>query len=95
MLEQPQPDIPSVIATLPKPILYQESDNGDVLAWTSGFEPDLHAARKLTGNCPACLMAAMRQAKIPVPMFTDFDYTKECKAVWDKINADDPAPWLA
>lgn len=94
MLEHSQPDIQAIIATLPRPVVSKESDNGDTLGWSPGFEPSLYEARRVSGNCPACLLASMRQAKIPVPLFTEFDYTKECKAVWDKVNADDPAPWL-
>lgn len=96
MLEQPQSDLPSIMALLPRPVLYAESDNGDTLAWPKDIDvaAEFGKARALARNCPACLLSAIRLAKIPVPLFTDFDYTKECKVVWDKINADDPTPWL-
>jgi hypothetical protein len=97
MLEQPQSDLPAIIALLPKPILYRESDNGDTLTWPEGFDVStaFGTARVKARNCPACLLAAIRQAKIPVPLFSsDFNYTEECKAVWAKINEEDQTPWL-
>ena len=42
--------------------------------------------RPACGNCPACIMAALRQSNIPVPSATDFDWTNEIKAIWDEIN---------
>ena len=97
MLKQKQADLPSVIFALPKPILFRESDAGDTLTWpddvnTEGVYLNL---KTLTRNCPACMLAALRQAKIPVPMIPEFDYTKECAAVWALINEGDPQPWLA
>jgi hypothetical protein len=32
------------------------------------------------------MLAALRQAKIPVPMLSGFDYTAETKAVWQQVN---------
>lgn len=42
--------------------------------------------REVCSDCPACIMAALRQSKIPVPIATDFNWTTEMKAVWDTIN---------
>lgn len=42
--------------------------------------------RKATGDCPACIMAALRQAKIPIPMVEEFNFTEEMKLIWDSIN---------
>jgi len=54
------------------------------------FEKALNASlpqlRDKCSNCPACIMAALRQKKIPVPMATDFNWTNEMKDVWDEIN---------
>jgi hypothetical protein len=43
--------------------------------------------REATGNCPACIMAALRQAGIPVGAVESFDFTEECKAWWAVFNA--------
>jgi hypothetical protein len=42
--------------------------------------------REVTDNCPACIMAALRQKGIPVPIARDFNFKDECKAVWAAFN---------
>lgn len=42
--------------------------------------------RVAANNCPACILAAIRQAGIPVRSVTDFDWTKEMEAVWKEFN---------
>jgi len=44
--------------------------------------------RKAAGDCPACMMAALRQAKIPVPMAEGFDFKAEMKSIFDGMNED-------
>ena len=46
----------------------------------------LPALRAATDNCPACIMAAIRQAGINVPIASDFHFTEEVKEFWDKVN---------
>jgi len=45
------------------------------------------AFRKAAGDCPACMMAALRLAKIPVPMAECFDYKKEMARVFEHSNS--------
>ena len=42
--------------------------------------------RELAENCPACIMAALRCKKIPVPMVESFKYTEEFKSAMDQAN---------
>ena len=44
--------------------------------------------RKKANDCPACIMAALRQKGIPVPVATDFDYKKEMESIFSEINED-------
>lgn len=37
----------------------------------------LPALRELTEHCPVCILAALRQRGIPVPIVTEFNFTKE------------------
>jgi hypothetical protein len=37
--------------------------------------------REATDGCPACILAALRQAKIPVPMVEGFDFKAEMASV--------------
>lgn len=42
--------------------------------------------REATGNCPACILAAIRQRYHEKPYLFEFDFKKEVKEVWDNIN---------
>lgn len=44
------------------------------------------ALREAADSCPACMMAALRQAKIPVPMADGFDFKTEMRVVLDDYN---------
>lgn len=71
-----------LVALLPDATAY----NAD---WTNEAHLALHEAlktamptlREETEGCPACIMAALRQAKIPVPMAEDFNFSTEMKLV--------------
>lgn len=57
----------------------------------------LHAAleiampklREATDNCPACILAALRQKKITVGMVPDFDFSAEMRTVFANKQDDD------
>ncbi len=38
--------------------------------------------REATDNCPACILAALRQAKIPIPCVDGFDFKAEMRRVF-------------
>ena len=71
---------------LPNPVPTEGTFNG----FQEGFEQELKAAipklREAAGECPACMMAALRQKKIPVPMAEDFSFTEMMKEIWADIN---------
>ena len=43
--------------------------------------------REEVDNCPACILAALRQKKIPVPMVDGFDFKAERQSIFNDINA--------
>lgn len=55
-----------------------------------GLRSAVHAVlpklRELTENCPACILAALRQRGIPVPLVTDFNWTTEFKEAQSAMN---------
>lgn len=53
---------------------------------TEALKLALPVFRIAAGGCPVCMMAALRQAKIPVPMAEGFDFSAEMKALWGGIN---------
>lgn len=94
MLEQEQTPIAKLTALLPDENQYRESWEGappDGFHYSIQFSVDVNAAipelREATNNCPACMMAALRQAKIPLPIVEGFDYQKELDAVWNDFWA--------
>ena len=46
----------------------------------------LPALRDACGDCPACILATLRQSGIRVPLITSFNFTKEVQFLWDCIN---------
>lgn len=82
--------IEDMLACLPKhDRAYYEKHSFDVSAEGDAVRLEIKQAvarlRELT-KCPACILAALRQANIPVPMADGFDFTTEMKAIWDDIN---------
>lgn len=56
-----------------------------------GLREAVHAVlpklRELTEDCPACILAALRQRGIPVPVVTDFKWSDEFKAAQERMHA--------
>ena len=46
----------------------------------------LAQVRNVSNNCPACIMAAIRQSGIPVPAVSGFNFTEEMRKVWADSN---------
>ena len=106
MFDFDQPDLAELIASLPNPEKYCEEHTVTLEFGKSysvisfpGLEKAVEKAmsklREKTQNCPACIMAALRQAKIPVRAIESFSFTEECKAWWDEFNEEqrDMEPW--
>ena len=74
-----------LVAMLPK-YPYVFSSDGEEGVFFVELANAITDVRAASGNCPACIMAALRQAKIPVPMVENFDFTAEMKTIMDGIN---------
>lgn len=79
-----------LVAILPANVPYEGDNYGNPSPKYSAFCDALRAAtpalRTETWNCPACIMAAIRQAGIPVPM-VEFDFKGEMQSIFNDINA--------
>lgn len=66
---------------------YSSADPDCISAQTLFFR-DLGTAmpklREATDNCPACILAALRQARIPIPCVGDFDFKTEMQRVFNE-----------
>jgi hypothetical protein len=58
----------------------------DAAAIKPALEIGMKALRDLTNNCPACILAALRQKGIPVPMVDGFDFKAELAEFWSEFN---------
>ena len=73
-------------ALLPKAVEIKTRLTGYDNYDSAAINAALPALRNAAGDCPACIMAALRQAGLPVPAATDFNFTEECAELWDNIN---------
>lgn len=85
-----------LVAILPKNVEWEGDDYGNPSLRYFSFCDALRAAtpalREATDNCPACIMAAIRQAGIPVPL-VEFDFKSEMQNIFDDINAQRRDDW--
>ena len=52
-------------------------------------EAAMPALRELTQNCPVCIMAALRQKKIRVPIVQSFNFKAEMEEIFKGINEEE------
>ena len=89
MTDNEQIDIKDMLAILPDPTEYIIKDDFLVsfnVAFDKIVDDALSKLRELTGNCPACILSALRQKGIPVPCAQNFHFKAECDNVWADIN---------
>ena len=55
-------------------------------AFCVALESAYPVLRDAAKGCPACIMAALRQKKIPVPMVDGFDFNKEMQTIFNEMN---------
>lgn len=53
------------------------------------FGEALIELRKLTNNCPACILAALRQGGFMPYYAKGFDYAEEVRVFWDRANMEE------
>jgi len=90
LAENDQKPMSVLVAILPNPDNYLFKDEDSYLQFHTKFYEVLDMAmqtlRNVTNDCPACILAALRQARIPVPAVQGFDYKAECKDFFDELN---------
>lgn len=75
-MQEGQSEMKDLIALVPKPDSTQVCPSLNVSA----------ELRDKANDCPICILAAIRQAEIPVHYFSGFDFKKECSEQWAQIN---------
>ncbi len=84
-----QPKISVLLECLPEPKPYEIIDEYGYVCYP-GFDKATELAmpelRRLTGGCPACILSALRQKGIPVPMVESFNYKNESENWLSALN---------
>lgn len=89
MVDSEQKEMKELLAVLPDPtnyIIETDFEFTGYIGLREAASDVLPKLRELTNNCPACILAALRQKGIPVPCVQDFNFKSECDAVWADIN---------
>ncbi len=84
-----QPNLKTAMDILPDPKEYAKEDEYGFISYDGLEEPVdkiLQELRDFVGNCPTCIMAALRQKGIPVPIAKNFKFKSECDDVWAEFN---------
>jgi len=81
-----QSNIVDLLTILPKPVMIDDEYGRITLVNIKEIEASMEKLRSVTENCPACILATLRQMQIPVPAITSFNFTEECKSWWSDFN---------
>ena len=88
LVDEPQPDLAELIALLPTASWEQESEDNGFQTLSYDFHDALDGAmvklKEAANGCPACMLAALRQTGIPVPMAMDYDSLRS--TFWEEYN---------
>lgn len=86
-----QKTVAQLIEMLPaRSLVMQKLDFGDGEQFVDPaglLKAAIPVLREAAGDCPACMLAALRQAKIPAPCAEGFNFTEEAKKIWSDINS--------
>ena len=87
------PPLADLVQMLPDPALFKRTYEGTTVEYFDASLDEVAGAvlselRAAAGGCPACILAAIRQRGIPVPMVEKFSFADEMKEIWNGINED-------
>ena len=85
LLEQEQPTMAALLEPFTG-IEAMEDQYGNLSFDEAALGVALTQVRNVSNNCPACIMAAIRQSGIPVPVVSGFNFTEEMRSVWASFN---------
>lgn len=75
-----------LLAMLPEYPVFNFTSDPVFIEFEQGIKTAIPLLRDKVENCPSCIMAALRQKGIPVPAVDDFNFTAECKSIFDDAN---------
>lgn len=81
-----QPELCVIMDLLPNPEDYRGEFGEFSGSWDAVIADAMKNVRATADNCPCCIMAALRQRKIPLPTVESFDFKAECVAIFAVVN---------
>jgi len=81
-----QSKMSDLMKILPKPVIIDDNLGFQTIVNIKEIEEGMEKLREVTENCPACILATIRQIGIPVPAIQSFSFTEECKSFWADFN---------
>lgn len=85
-IDEDQANMADLIGALPA--VSQLAKNDDILGFqfSSLTDDTMAKLREVAGGCPMCMLAALRQKKIPVYCAIRFDFAAECKSIFSDAS---------
>ena len=84
--ELEQPKMADLLTILPKPVIIEDEQGWFSLVNIKEIEAAMPKLKEITQDCPACILATLRQMEIPVRAITSFNFTEGCKNWWADFN---------
>ena len=81
-----QTKMADLLTILPKPVTTKDEYGFITLINIKEIEAAMPKLKEITEDCPACILATLRQMEIPVREITSFNFTKGCKDWWADFN---------
>jgi len=92
MFDNPTTSIDKMLAILPDPnASYERPSENEWMSFDglgAAVEKVMPKLREITGGCPACILAALRQKGIPVRAIYSFNFKQEVNDWWSSFNQD-------
>jgi hypothetical protein len=89
ILEVEQQPISDLVMLLPAPKDFKGEDEApwtDTNPLVKAVNASMKSLRDATSDCPACILSALRQRGISVPMASSFKFKEECDEIWAEQN---------
>jgi len=79
-----QVSVADLVALFPEPVIINEGMYSETIKNQCDLDDALKVVREKTSDCPACILAAIRQSKIYYNF--DFNFQDETAAFWVDFN---------
>ncbi len=86
LVDSEQQPIRTLMAVLPEESIGTDWEGCELSNGWPGIDEAVKKLRDLSGGCPACMMAALRQKGIPVPAASEFDFKADMAGIFQCVS---------